>query len=58
MPKPSNLATRLYAAMLLLYPSGFREGFADEMRHVFAEAATEAQERGFLEIWKYGRART
>ena len=44
----ANLARRIYAVFLRLYPSGFREAFAEEMRAVFAEAAAEARGRGIL----------
>ena len=49
MLKFYTLAERIYAVFLRLYPGGFREEFADEMRTVFAETAAEAQQRGF---WK------
>ena len=50
MQTTSNLARRIYALFLSLYPSGFRETFADEMHVVFAEASTEVQRRGTLAL--------
>lgn len=46
----SNLAKRIYALFLSLYPSSFREAFADEMHAVYTEAAAEAQSRGALAL--------
>jgi hypothetical protein len=37
---------RLYAALLLLYPPGFRAEFGEEMQSIFAQAADEASQRG------------
>ncbi len=39
-------ATRVYAAILWLYPRGFRAEFAPEMRSVFADAIAEASDGG------------
>jgi hypothetical protein len=41
-----DLATRLYALLLHLYPSRFRAEFAEEMGSVFAATAAEAAEYG------------
>ena len=38
-----HLITRVYRVLLLLYPSGFRAEFGEEMQDVFATALTEAQ---------------
>ena len=46
----AKLARRIYALFLSLYPSGFREAFADEMRDVFTKASTDAQRRGTLAL--------
>ena len=59
MGTTSNLARRVYALFLRLYPSSLRETFGGEMRDVFSEISTEAQRRGILvlaemivrEIW-------
>jgi hypothetical protein len=37
--------TDLYAALMRLYPRGFREAFGDEMRVVFADAVADIAER-------------
>jgi len=40
----------LYGWMVQLYPPGFREAFEDEMKMVFADAATEAAARGLVPL--------
>ena len=42
--------TRLYAALLKLYPRAFREEFAEEMQEAFSQAAQEASTGGFPTI--------
>jgi len=59
MGTTSNLARRVYALFLRLYPSSYRETFGGEMSDVFSEISTEALRRGLLafsemvvrEIW-------
>jgi hypothetical protein len=44
----------LYGCMVRLYPPGFRAAFGDEMRAVFAEAASDAASRGWgplMAVW-------
>ncbi len=41
-----SFVLRFYNNLLRLYPRGFRDEFADEMRVVFTQALTDAMERG------------
>jgi hypothetical protein len=45
---PVKLLSLVYAALLHLYPSGFRSEFAAEMQDVFSEALQDAAKRGRL----------
>lgn len=42
-----RLLTLIYAAVLYLYPSGFRSEFAEEMQDVFSESLRDAARRGW-----------
>jgi len=45
-----QLAARLYALLVRLYPHGFRAEFGEEMRAVFTDAVAEAAEQGRLPV--------
>jgi len=47
-----NWSTRLYRALLRLYPRSFRAEFAEEMVSVFEEALGEAAGRGWLDLFQ------
>jgi len=51
--KSSALLLRLFASLLHLYPSGFREEFAEEMQVVFADGISESRERGSLALGSF-----
>jgi hypothetical protein len=46
----TQLAIRLYALLVRLYPRGFRAEFGQEMQAVFADAVAEAVEQGRLPL--------
>jgi hypothetical protein len=64
MSIPVHYITRLYAALVHLYPRQFRREFGEEMQSVFAEAITDAAQGGFLllaacclrELWDWPRS--
>ena len=47
-----NISDRLYAALLYLYPAGFREEYGHEMRSAFANMC-EADTRSPLRFWTF-----
>ena len=50
MGTTSNLARRVFALFLRLYPSSFRKMFGGEMSDVFSEISTDAQGRGITAL--------
>lgn len=55
MNRSQTVHLRLYAVLLLLYPSVLRRDFADEMLDVFAQQLYDAHReqgwRGDLDVW-------
>jgi hypothetical protein len=48
----AHLTTRIYRALLALYPPEFRAEFGEEMQDVFTAALTEARHRGGERPWR------
>jgi hypothetical protein len=48
-----SILTRIYALILLLYPSNFRDEFGEEMRDIFFSRVDEAAFGGFIPLVRW-----